>query len=124
MNWRWVTPTGPSWVAGIRSALTLSTAFLAFIWIAKEVPSLYLHEPWQNDPYDAMISFSFVAIPLLVGPMLLRLQLCKRNTPLPVRRVADLLRLSRVVVGTVGLTLVFQWTSVFGTRRPPPRGLP
>jgi len=86
--------------------------FFAFTWIAKELPVLYASEPWQDDPYDAMVSFAMWSVPLLVGLFGLRVALCRRYRPLPVRRVLDLLRVSRVLMGVVLLTLAGEWVSV------------
>jgi len=32
------------------SSIVLSAAFCLYIFFAKETPSLYVHEPWQDDP--------------------------------------------------------------------------
>lgn len=98
--------------AAIRASLGLCALLLGVIWLEKELPGLYMHEPWQDDPYDAMVSFAFVAIPLLLVLVVLRVQLCRRLAPLPVRRLADLLQLCRALVGTVAVTLGFEWTSL------------
>ncbi len=86
--------------------------FFAFTWVAKGVPVLYASEPWRDDPYDAIVSFAMWCVPLLVGLCGLRVPLCRRYRPLPVRRVLDLLRVSRVLVGVVLLTLAGEWVSV------------
>jgi hypothetical protein len=94
-------------------AVTLvGLVFCAFSWTARQLPALYRYEPWQDDPYDAMVSFAMWSVPLLLGLCALRLPLCRRYQPLPVRRVLDLLRVSRVLLGVVVVVLVGDWVSV------------
>lgn len=61
----------------------------AYVWLSKEIPALYVREPWREDPYDALISFMFWALPLLVAAAAVRRRLCRRRAPLPMRRVLD-----------------------------------
>jgi hypothetical protein len=96
----------------ILSSLALAAAFATFTVATKETPALYLHQPWQDDPYDALISFDFVALPLLVIIGALRLPLCRRHEALPVRRVEDLLRVCRVAIALVLGTQVAEWIAV------------
>ena len=49
----------------IISSLLAGCAFTAYLWGAKELRPLYVHEPWQDDPYDAVVSFAFICVPLL-----------------------------------------------------------
>ncbi len=97
--------------AGTAIALSLgaAAAYCAFTWVTKETPALYLHQPWQDDPYDALVSFDFVGLPLLVAAGAARVRLCRRFQPLPYRRVVDLLRLCRVVVGLALATQAAEW---------------
>lgn len=93
---------------------------LAFLFLAvgKEAPMLYEHEPWRDDPYDALVSFDLLALPALIALLILRLPLCRADQPLPLGRAAGLLRLSRVVVGLVVFTLASEGLSVvLGTHR-------
>ena len=96
--------------AAIISMLT-AAAFVAYLWIAKEVRPLYLHEPWQDDPYDAVVSFSFFFVPILGALCLIRAALCKRDRPLPVRRARELLVASRLMTSIAGVTLTVEWAS-------------
>lgn len=41
-------------------------AYTVFTVSTKETPALYLPQPWQDDRFDALVSFDFVALPLLV----------------------------------------------------------
>jgi hypothetical protein len=89
-----------------------ASLFVVFTWLAKEVPSLYVHEPWQDDPYDAFVSMAIWCVPLLTGLSVLRVLLCRRFAPLPARRALDLLRVSRVVMAATFVVLAADWVSV------------
>lgn len=96
----------------MKGPIVLAVGFVVFIVTAKDVPALYVHEPWQDDPYDAVISFAFLGVPLLTGLSALRVEMCRRAEALPARRVLDLLRLSRVLIAVIALTLGSEWVSV------------
>jgi len=96
----------------VLGSLLVAAVFVAFAWSAKELRGLYVHEPWQDDPYDAVVSFAIFFVPLLAGLCMLRVSLCRSRAPLPVRRALDLLRASRVLMGVVLITLLSDWVSV------------
>jgi hypothetical protein len=47
------------------SMLLTATVFVAFAFSAKQVRVLYLHSPWEEDPYDAVVSFTIFFVPLV-----------------------------------------------------------
>ena len=94
------------------STLVVAALFLAYVWTAKEVPPLVAHAPWADDPYDAVISFAFFFVPVLIGLCLLRAPSCRQSQPLPVRRVRELLLACRLTFAIVGATLASEWISV------------
>ena len=100
-------------------ALWTAASFVAYLWIAKEIGLLYVHEPWQNDPYDAVVSFAFFFVAILAALCLTRAAMCKSAKPLPVRRVRELLIASRLMLAIAGVTLAAEWMSVaLGVERP------
>src|SRR5258708_18232541 len=92
--------------------LLAAAVFVLFAYGLKAVKPLYLHTPWMNDPDDTFVSFTIFFVLLVAGLSALRIVLCRRSQPLPVQRVRDLLRGSRLVVGTVAITLLAEWVSV------------
>jgi hypothetical protein len=92
--------------------LLAAAAFVVFGYGLKQIKPLYLHTPWMNDPYDAFVSFTIFFVPLMAGLSAVRIVLCRTTQPLPVQRVVDLLRGSRLVVGTVAITMLADWASV------------
>lgn len=105
-------PARPAIGRAVLGSLLLAAIFVLFAWSVKELPSLGSHAPWQDDPYDTAVSFAIFFLPLLCALGALRLPLCRRALPLPLQRAADLLRLSRLLVIVVGITLAGDWASV------------
>lgn len=96
----------------VLGSMLVAIVFVAFTWTTKELPALYVHVPWRDDPYDTFVSFAIFFIPLITGLCVLRVPLCRRDAPLPLRRALDLLRASRMLVAVVLVTLVSEWASV------------
>ncbi len=97
----------------IAVSLALVTLFALLTWLSKETRALYMRQPWQDDPYDALVSLDFVLLPLLVAIGALRVQLCRRYLVLPARRLVDLLRLCRATVVVCLVTQLAEWIAVF-----------
>jgi hypothetical protein len=90
----------------------LVAVFAAFTWLSKETPALYLHQPWQDDPYDVVVSLDFIILPLLLAAGAVRVHLCRRYRALPARRLVDLIRLCRAAVGVSMATELAEWVAV------------
>jgi hypothetical protein len=95
----------------ITATLMLGIVFFAVTWLAKEVPSFDLVQPWQDDPFDVITSLDYVILPGLVLAGVLRMQLCRRDQPLPARRLADLFRLCLVLLAVIAVTILSEWTA-------------
>ncbi|MDQ2897607.1 MAG: hypothetical protein M3Y09_18540, partial [Actinomycetota bacterium] len=96
----------------ILAALALVSVFTFVTWLTKEMPSLDLRQPWQDDPYDLLVSLDFVVLPVLVLLGAARTQLCRRYSSLPSRRIADLLRVCGAAVGVCLTTQAAEWVAV------------
>lgn len=76
----------------LRSALCWSLASAGgFTVLATQNMSVRAHSPWQDDPYDLVISFTQFVIPVLAAATCLRILRCRRDQPLPAVRTSDLL---------------------------------
>lgn len=93
-------------------SLALVSVFAIVNWFAKETPSLDLRQPWQDDPFDVLVSLDFVVLPGLLLLGALRTQLCRRYSTLPSRRVVDLLRVCGAAVGVCLITQAAEWVAV------------
>jgi hypothetical protein len=96
----------------ILAALTLVSVFASASWFTKETSYLDLRQPWQDDPYDVLVSLDFVVLPVLVLLGAARTQLCRRYSSLPSRRIVDLLRVCGAAVGACLMTQAAEWIAV------------
>ena len=91
--------------------LVLAVVFFLVTAPIKETPSLFDHAPWLNDPFDTVISFMILLVPLIAVLCMPRLLLCRRSEPLPHPDPRPAAGLPGVLAG-VGLTLASEWVSV------------
>jgi hypothetical protein len=96
----------------LRLAFVVATVFAVVTVVSKESAALNASQPWQDDPYDVLVSLDFAILPLLVVIGVSRIFLCRRDEPLPSRRVADLLRVSSAALGVCLATQVAEWVAV------------
>jgi hypothetical protein len=87
----------------------LSCAFELFAFVTTQVHAVRAVSPWQDDPYDAVVSFTMFVVPGVVVLALMRVPLCLARFPLPAARLAGLLRASRAVSVLVAVTLITDW---------------
>jgi hypothetical protein len=105
-------PRRPPIGRAVVATVAVAGGFVGFAFVGKQLRSLYEHSPWQNDPYDAVVSFAIFFVPLVGGLIVLRAILCRRDAPLPLARVSGLLRACQVLLGAVVVTLLADWASV------------
>jgi hypothetical protein len=100
-------------------ALLACAVFSVVTGPVKQVPALYDHAPWLNDPYDTAVSFAMFFVPLTIVFCLVRLLLCRRGEPLPAARAQDLLRGCQVALGVAAATVLTEWAALAaGANRP------
>jgi len=100
----------------VRTTLVVSlggvVVFMAFAWVTTQAQSVRAHSPWQDDPYDLVVSFAGLFVPLLAGGAMARVWLCRRWRPLRAARVRDLLRAAWLVSLSITVTVVADWVAV------------
>jgi hypothetical protein len=100
----------------VRSALTASVlnavVFTAFAFVTTQAKVLRNGSPWQDDPYDTVVTFTMFFVPIIAALIVLRVPLCRRNEPLPLYRVKQLLRASCASALLVTATFVTDWVAV------------
>jgi predicted dienelactone hydrolase len=84
-----------------------AVVFTAFAAGTTQVRALRAHSPWQDDPYDVVVSFTQLLVPALAVAMAMRIA---GQRPVPGLR--DLLRGGRALVGMVAVTVVTDWVAV------------
>lgn len=93
-------------------SLALAAVFVLAFLPAPSLPTMWSNGPWAQDPYHVVVSFGVMLVPLAAVLCLSRVPLCRRDEPLPTRRARDLLRVSRVLVALVSVTVASTWISV------------
>ena len=93
-------------------SLVTGVAFTAFAFTTTQVADVRAGSPWQNDPYDGMVSFTEFLVPALIVTMVLRCVLLRPGRPQPVFRVHQLLRSALVCLALVGATVIVDWSAV------------
>lgn len=96
----------------LRAGFVVVTVFAVVTIVSKEIATLNALQPWQDDPYDVLVSLDFAILPLLVVVGAIRLLLCRRDEPLPSRRLTDLLRVSAAGLVACLFTEVAEWVAV------------
>jgi len=94
------------------ASLALIVAFGAVTWWSKETRALDLSQPWQDDPYDVLVSLDFAVLPFLAVMIGWRSLLCRRYSILPARRLVDVLRACSVGVGVCLITELGEWVAL------------
>jgi hypothetical protein len=94
------------WGAAVGVLFTLG-AFLT-----TQYRALRAHSPWQDDPYDVVVSFTQLVVPVLVAAIVLRATLLLPSGPQVARRGADLVRGAVAVVALCAATVLTDWAAV------------
>lgn len=93
--------------------------FTVFTIITTQDRAVRAGSPWQNDPYDGVVSFTELIVPAVAIVMAARTLLWRRREPQPVFRVDQLLRAANVNAVLIGMTAVTDWLAVaVGADRP------
>jgi hypothetical protein len=109
-------PVEDEWRRSLRwpvfATIALAGVFTLYVVPVKETSWLFDHAPWFNDPFDVIISFMMLFVPLVVVLCVPRILLCRRSEPLPAARIVDVLRGCRLIVACVSFTLASEWTAL------------
>lgn len=92
--------------------LAVTTLFAVLTIVSKENAALNARQPWQDDPYDVLVSLEIVVLPVLVVAAAARAMLCRWAPGVPTRRLVDLLRAAGVALGICLATQLAEWNSV------------
>ncbi|WP_285584846.1 alpha/beta hydrolase family protein [Actinoallomurus iriomotensis] len=111
-----VLPAGHRTRSAVATALWVSVveaaAFTVFAFLTTQVHAVRAGSPWQDDPYDGVVSFTQFIVPGLAVLTMTRARLLRGGGPQPVFRVAQLLRAALVCTLLVAATVVTDWLAV------------
>ncbi|MFG2918838.1 hypothetical protein ACGF0D_38880 [Kitasatospora sp. NPDC048298] len=105
-------PARPASAAALLTSAAGAAAFTLFAYLTTQVRVVRAGSPWQDDPYDAVVTFTMFFVPLLGVLGAARARLCRRDRPLPRYRVEQVLRASLVCTLLVAATLATDWAAV------------
>jgi len=109
-------PVGAPLRRAIRAALVAAglcgIACLALSLLTTQDKAVRAHSPWQDDPYDVVVSLCLLFLPTLLAAGALRALSCRADEELPVTRARDLIQLARLVTAAVMVCVVTQWAAV------------
>jgi hypothetical protein len=101
-------PTGHPSVRAARVAagvcVVTTGAFTLFALVTTQLKNVRSASPWQDDPYDAVVSFTELLVPLLTAMLVVRAVLLFVGTTQPTFRVRQLVRASLVSMTLVAVT--------------------
>ncbi len=101
-------PTGHPSVRAARVAVGVCVvttgAFTLFALVTTQLKGVRAASPWQDDPYDALVSFTELLVPLLTALLVVRAVLLFAGTTQPTFRLRQLARASLVSMMLVAAT--------------------
>jgi len=96
--------------------------FLALFVFSAELPSVRAHSPWAEDPYDVVISFAALLVPLVAVLTFVRYQRWRGLAPMPAPALRHVMRGVGVVLLAIsvlaGYTLFGQYLRLIRCERP------
>jgi hypothetical protein len=109
-------PVGHAARPVMRSALWVSVlnavVFTCFAYVTTQVKPVRHVSPWQDDPYDTVVTFTMFFVPIISALILLRMILFRRTQAVPVRRLVQLRRALLVAAALVTATYLTDWVAV------------
>jgi hypothetical protein len=108
--------------AVVRAAIACAGLFEAVIVVSTQLRSVRLRSPWQDDPYNVMVSFALFAVPVLAVMLALRLAALRSprtRTTTTGDAERQMLRAALALLAVIDATLGAQWAAVaLGEHRP------
>lgn len=94
----------------LQASIVTMSGFVVFAGLTTQVRAVRSQSPWQDDPYDGVVSLTMFCVPVVLGLVVLRLLLCRGDEPVPVNRVRGVLRAAAfglvLMLGTVAVDVL------------------
>ncbi|GAA4498046.1 hypothetical protein GCM10023191_042570 [Actinoallomurus oryzae] len=104
-------------LVAILGCLGTAVFFEAVTVLATQDKTVRAASPWQDDPYDAVVSLTQLAVPMLA--LVIALRLAAWRAPGGPDREQQTARAAGVMTALVGITLVFEWAAVVARAHAP-----
>ncbi len=105
-------PSRPAAARALGGSIAVAALFTVWAYVGTQVHAVRAGSPWQDDPYDALVSLTEFLVPALAVLVLARMWLCRRFESLPLFRLRQLLRAAQVSTGLVAATVAVDWVVV------------
>src|SRR5690242_5989993 len=102
-------------LTAVLAALGTAGLFEAATVLATQDRAVRAASPWQDDPYDVVVSHSQVAVPMLA--LVIGLRLLAWRAPGGPDRARQAVRAAAAMTALVGATVVTEWAAVAGGAR-------
>jgi predicted dienelactone hydrolase len=102
----------PSVARALWTSVAVAAAFTAFAYVTTQVKLLRAGSPWQDDPYDGVVSFTVFLVPALAVLIVARALLLRRREAQPLSRVTQLLTASLMCTLLITATVLTHWLAV------------
>lgn len=106
--------------AAIAASLGAGAVFEALTVLETQDKTIRSASPWQDDPYDVVVSLAQFAVPVLA--LVIGLRLLAWRAPGGADRARQLVRAAGAMTALIGLTLSFEWAAVIAESPSSPRG--
>ncbi len=104
-------PSRPALRTAIVSTTLNALAFVIFAVVTTQVTPVRSGSPWQDDPYDTVVTFTMFFVPITVFLILVRALLCRRDEPVPLYRTHQVIRACALSALLVSATCVTDWAA-------------
>ena len=81
-------------------------AFWALFVVSTQISPVREHSPWAEDPYDAVVSFAALVVPVVAAITFLRCQRWRGSRPMPAYAIRQILRGVGVALAGIGATVI------------------
>jgi hypothetical protein len=105
-------PARPVVSSALLAAVINAVVFTVFAYVTTQVKAVRHGSPWQDDPYNTVVTFTMFFVPIVTALIVLRIPLCRRDEPLPLHRATQLLRAAVVSALLLSATSVTDWAAV------------
>ena len=93
------------------ATLVNAVIFVVFALVTTQVMSVRSSSPWQDDPYDSVVTFTMFYVPITLFVILVRALLFRRGEPWPLYRVRQVIQSCTLLALLVTVTYITDWVA-------------
>jgi hypothetical protein len=96
----------------VRATVACAALFEAVTVLATQLRPVRAHSPWQDDPYNVMVSFALFTVPVLAVMLVARLASRRTSSSTFGDAERQMMRAALALVVVIDATLVAEWAAV------------